>query len=230
MRRISDLEPTQRPRERLVASGVNALSDAELVAVLLRTGRKGQGALDAAHCLLAETGGVAELARLGYRQLTRRSGYGPAKAATLLAAIELGKRVAHAELRRLEVLDDPGKAGEFLIRRFRGERIEVFGFMSLDRRHRLLAYHELTRGTRDQSLVAPAELFRRALLDDAAGVLVFHNHPSEDPLPSADDVELTRRLVAAGEVIGIQVLDHLVVAGANCRSLRRSRPGTFAVA
>ena len=225
--RIREMEPSQRPRERLLASGASVLSDAELVAVILRTGAPGSGAVAAAHELLAEMGGLAGVARMELRQLLRRRGIGPAKAATLIAALELGHRLARSELPPGRRLDRPEAAAEYLMRRLRGERGEVFGFLSLDARRRLIDIHELTRGTRSQTPVDGAELFRTALLADAVGVVLYHNHPSGEPEPSRDDLALTRRLVRAGEVVGIEVLDHLVVAGARWLSLRTARPDLF---
>ncbi len=226
--RIQDLEPSQRPRERLLGSGAGNLSNAELLAVLLRTGRRGHGAVGEAHALLADVHGLAGLARLDVRELLRRPGVGPAKAATLAAALELGRRLALADASAAERLDQPEVAGEVLVRLLRGRRTEVFGFLSLDPRHRLIGMHEVSSGTRTQAPVDPAELFRSALLDDASGILVFHNHPSGDLEPSPDDLALTRRLVAGGRTVGIAVHDHLVVAGRRHLSLRRTRPELFA--
>ena len=228
MQCIRDMEPSQRPRERLVEYGVSSLSDAELIAVLLRTGRRGHGAVAEAHRLLAEAGGLAGVARLDLGELTSRPGLGPAKASTLLAALELGQRVAKAELRTAERLDQPQIAGEFLVRRLGRESREVFGFLSLDGRHRYLSSHELTLGTRTQAPVDAAELFRLALQDRASGILLFHNHPSGDLEPSRDDLDLTRRLVRGGVVVGVGVLDHLIVAGGRWLSLRSTRADLFA--
>ncbi len=225
--RIRDLEPSQRPRERLLTAGAGSLSDGDLVAVLLRTGRPGRGAVSEANGLLAEHGGLAGLARVDVRELLRRPGCGPAKAATLAAALELGRRLARADAVDAERLDQPEVAGDVLVRLLYGRRTELFGFLSLDSRHRLIGLHELSSGTRTQAPVDPAELFRSALLDDAAGVLVFHNHPSGDLEPSPDDLALTRRLVAGGRTVGIAVHDHLVVAGCRHLSLRRARPDLF---
>jgi DNA repair protein RadC len=160
-------------------------------------------------------------------ELMARPGVGPAKAAAVCAAMELGRRMASSELRSAERLEDPDAAGGYLARLLRHERQEVFGCLCLDGRHRLLRRHELTRGTRTQAPVDPGEVYRRALLDHAAGLLVFHNHPSGDPAPSVDDLELTRRLANAGETVGIRLLDHLVVAGNRWLSLRRVRPEVF---
>ncbi len=224
---IRDMEPSQRPRERLLDYGAAALSDAELLAVLIRTGTRGCGAVVDAHRLLADSGGLAGFARLDPQELQDRPGLGPAKTASLLAAIELGKRFAKAELQTAERLDQPQIAGDFLIRRLHTESREVFGFIALDSRHRYVALHELTLGTRNQAPVDAAELFRLAVLDRASGLLLFHNHPSGDLEPSSDDLDLTRRLVRGGQVVGVSVLDHLIVAGGRWLSLRSSRADLF---
>jgi len=225
---IRDLEPSQRPRERLVEYGARSLSDAELLAVLMRTGTRGRGAVAVAHDLLAAAGGLAGVARLDHRELVARPGLGPAKAAALLAALELGQRAAKAEVQAAERLDQPQIAGEFLVRRLHHESREVFGFLSLDGRHRYLGIHELSLGTRNQAPVDAAELFRRAVLDRAAGVLLFHNHPSGDLEPSRDDLDLTRRLARGGQLVGVSVLDHILVAGGRWLSLRSARADLFA--
>jgi DNA repair protein RadC len=227
--RISDLEPSQRPRERLLDFGPGVLSDAELLAVLLRTGRRGQSVVDTAQQLLAEEGGLAAVARMNARQLIARPGFGPAKAAALLAALEIGTRLARSELQHRERLDRPDAAAEYLRLRLQTERRELFGCMTLDSRRRLLRCHELTRGTRNQATVDPVDVFRRALFDDAAGLLVYHNHPSGDLDPSRDDLDLTRRLARAGEVVGIRLMDHLIIASSRWVSLRSVRPDLFAV-
>ena len=227
VRTIREMEPSQRPRERLLASGATVLSNAELIAVLLRTGRRGHGVVDEAHRLLREAGGLTRVARMDLRELVRRPGLGPSKAATLMAALELGSRLARDQLQDGQRLQDPGAAGEFLVLHLARERGEVFGFLSLDGRHRLIRCNELTRGTRNQAPVDPAELFRIALLDDANGILAFHNHPSGDLQPSSDDLGLTRRLVEGGRVLGVPVHDHVIVAGGRWLSLRRSEPVLF---
>ena len=224
---IREMEPSQRPRERLLVSGPAVLSDAELIAVLMRFGRQGHSAVDEAHQLLHDAGGLIHVARMDARELIRRRGLGPAKAAALLAAMELGQRVLRDRLRDGRRLLSPDAAGEYLVSKLARERREVFGFLSLDARHRFIELNELTHGTRNQAPVDPAEVFRRALLDDAAAVLVFHNHPSGDLEPSHDDMGLTRRLVDAGKMLGLPVHDHLIVAGGRWLSLRSIRPRLF---
>jgi DNA repair protein RadC len=212
----------------LLGFGAASLSDAELLAVLIRTGSRGRGAVALAQRVLAECGGLAGFARLDGKELEQRPGLGPAKIASLLAAIELGKRFAKAELQAAETLDQPQIAGEFLVRRLHTESREVFGFVGLDGRHRYLSLRELTLGTRNQAPVDAAELFRLAILDRASGLLLFHNHPSGDLEPSRDDLELTRRLVMGGQLVGVGVLDHLIVAGGRWLSLRSARSDLFA--
>ena len=225
--KIREMEASQRPRERLLEMGPSALSDGELLAVLLRSGPRGVGALGLGHGLVAAAGGLLELARADLRWLLRMGGLGPAGAASVAAALELGRRLGRAELKAAERLDRPEAVGPFLARKLAGERQEGVGFLSLDGRHRFLASHTLVRGTRDQAPVEPGELFRRALLDEAVGVVLYHNHPSGDLEPSRDDLELTRRLVEGGRVLAVQVLDHLVVAASRWLSLRVTRPELF---
>lgn len=228
--KIRDMEPSQRPRERLMEYGPSALSDAELLAVLLRTGRKGSGALEQSHELLREVGGVAGLARLSSNELAMRPGVGPAKSAAVLAALELGRRLLRSELYRGECLDRPELVGEFLVAQYGSARTEVFGAISLDAHHHVLAIDELSRGTRCQAPVDCAELFRRTLIRGADELLVFHNHPSGSVNPSRDDFELTRRLVDGGLCVGVAVVDHLLVGGRRWVSLRATRPDLFGVA
>jgi DNA repair protein RadC len=225
---IREIEPSSRPRERLLEFGPSVLSDAELIAVLMRTGRRGRGAVVEANALLVDAGGLSELARWSAAELLGFDGIGPAKAATILASLELGHRVARSRLRETEILSDPSVVGEYLLRRLQVERREIFGFLTVDGRHRLIRSHEHSLGTRTQAPVDPADLFRKALGDGAAGMLVYHNHPSGQLEPSRDDLDLTRRLVRAGEVVGVAVWDHVIVGCGQWLSLRRSRPGLFA--
>lgn len=225
---IREIEPSSRPRERLLEFGPNALSDAELLAVLMRTGRRGRGAVVEANVLLLAAGGLSELARWGAAELLGVNGIGPAKASTILASLELGHRIARSRLKETEILSDPEVVGEYLIRRLQVERREVFGFLTVDGRHRLIRSREHSLGTRTQTPVDPSELFRQALHDGAVAVLLYHNHPSGQLEPSRDDLDLTRRLVRAGGVIGVSVYDHVIVGSGQWLSLRRSRPGLFA--
>ena len=229
MTTLSMMEPRQRPRERMRTSGAAALSEAELIALVLRTGRRGRGAVSEAHELLNAAGGLQGVARLSVAELEARPGVGPAKATALTAALELGRRLAREEMAAAPSLDRPEAAGAYLVASLRGHRQEVFGVLSLDVRHRFIAEHQLSIGTRRQAPVEPSELFRRALMDDAASVILFHNHPSGHAEPSLEDLDLTRRLAKGGRSVGIDVLDHLIVAGSTWTSLRSRRPDLFDV-
>jgi len=219
--RVADLPADERPREKMLVKGAASLSDAELVAVLLRTGTKTEPVLELARRWLADAGGLAGLAALDLAELRRRPGVKVAKATVLAAALELGRRLARQQVEARSLLDRPELAAEFLARRYAGERVEVFGCLSLDGRHRLLREHVLHRGARTRADVEPAEVFRAAIADNANTVIVWHTHPSGDPAPSEDDVALTRQLAAAGQTLSIRVLDHLVIAREGFVSLRQ---------
>ncbi len=220
MTRVAELPSAEKPREKLLARGAGALSDAELVAVLLRTGRAGEGVLELAQRWLDDVGGLDRLAALDPEQLLRRAGVGPAKGVVLTAALELGRRLAHRDLAAQPVYDRPEAVAAWVQRAFGREGVEVFGCLTLDVRHRLLREHVLHRGLRDQSAVEPAAVFKAAIADNAHAVILWHTHPSGDPAPSADDGELTRRLADAGALLRIRVLDHVVVGRGGWVSLR----------
>ncbi len=221
MSRVAELTEDERPREKMQAKGAASLSDAELLAVLVRTGRKGEPVLELTRNWLGEAGGLPGLAALDIGELRRRRGIGLSKATIVAAALELGRRLARAQAESRDLLDRPELAAEYLARRHAGERVELFGCLTLDSRHRLVREHVLHRGARTHADVEPAEVFRAAIADNAHGMIVWHTHPSGDPTPSDDDIALTRQLAAAGKTLGIRVLDHLVVAGGGHVSLRQ---------
>lgn len=210
---IRDLPEDERPRERLLAQGSEALSDAELLAVLLRTGTRGKSALGLATELLVEAGGLPGLVGSSYPEV-RRPGLGRAKAAALLAGVELGRRLARAELPEREPLARPGDAVRYLALRYRKRDQEVVGALLLDGRRRLIGDRELYRGTLTETAVEPREVLKECLLRGATGLVLFHTHPSGDPTPSSRDLLFTRRLAAAAEAVGVELVDHLIVAGA----------------
>jgi len=207
---IRELPLTERPRERLLEQGSGALSDAELLAVLLRTGRVGCSALQMALDLLRETEGLGGLLDLSPEAL-QRSGLGPAKAASLLAAIELGRRLAREEINRREPLAGPRDVVHYLALRYRARDQEVMGALFLDARRRLMGEREIYRGTLDRSVVEPREVLKECLLRGAAAVVLFHTHPSGDPSPSAEDLLFTQRMQQATDVVGVTLVDHLVL-------------------
>jgi DNA repair protein RadC len=214
-----------RPRERLDAVGPEALSDAELTALLLRTGGRGADALAVASRLLERHGGILGLARASRRELASAAGVGPAKQATLRAAFELGRRLAAGRLAPGTALRGPADVFRHFHPTLRDATHERFLVVLLDGRHRLLRHELVSQGTLTASLVHPREVFRPALRESAAALVLVHNHPSGDPAPSAEDREVTARLVRAGELLGVPVIDHVVVAERGYTSLRETGLG-----
>ena len=207
------------PRERLLAYGAECLTDAELVAVLLGTGARGSSAFRIARDLLEERAGLEGLLCSAPRQI-RRHGVGAAKTASLLAALELGTRLARSELPERFALARPAAAARYLMLRYGRCDQEVMGAMYLDSRHRLIEDHEHYRGTLSRACVEPRVLLKTGLLCSAAAMVAFHTHPSGDPDPSVEDLTFTRRLAKAGEATGVQLLDHLVLGRGSFVSLR----------
>jgi len=224
---LAALAPRDRPREKLLRAGAGALGDNELVAVLLGAGLRDRDALAVAAHLLSGVGGVAGLGRAAAERLTRAPGVGPTRAARLLAAVELGRRSLAAPQVARPRLATPAAVAGYLGPDHAGHAEERFGVLLLDTRHRAIRAVTISRGTLDASLVHPREVFRAASDHAAAAVVLFHNHPSGDPDPSVDDVHLTRRLVDAGELMGIAVIDHVVLGDGCWHSLRESSPGLF---
>ena len=214
------LAPQDRPREKLAAQGKAALGDNELLAVLLGHGAHGVTALDLANQLLADLGGLRGLARVSPVELSRRRGVGPATASRLVAAIELGRRsVVRAGPARQQIAAAVD-AARYLLPRFGTAEVEQGGVLLLDARHRVLHARVLTRGTADATPMHPRDVFREAALAGAAALVLFHNHPSGDPLPSTEDLQLTKRMIEAGELMGITVVDHVILGDTSYCSLR----------
>lgn len=216
--RIRDWPIEQRPRERLLAGGATALSDAELLAVLLRTGTAGKHAVELARELLAECGGLRGLVCADARTGTRNPGLGPARRAQLQAAVELARRSLREELRDRDALASPAAVRDFLALWLRDRGHEIFAGLFLDAQNRLIAAEELFRGTLTQTAVYPREVARRALELNSAALILAHNHPSGIAEPSAADRLLTQALKATLSQLDVPVLDHLIVAGNRCFS------------
>lgn len=209
-----------RPREKLQRLGVTSLGDNELLAVVLGHGRANASALDLANAVLAGLAGPDRLARVRFDDLRRIPGIGSARAAQILAAVELGRRTLTRVGRERIQITSPRILAEMLLPQYGSRAVEHFGIVLLDTKHRVLRTTIMTVGTVDASIVHPREIFREAASAGAAAIVLFHNHPSGDPEPSQDDVALTRRLVAAGVLMGIDVVDHVIVADARYCSLR----------
>ncbi|TAM48625.1 MAG: JAB domain-containing protein [Burkholderiaceae bacterium] len=219
---LKDLPPDARPREKLLARGPGALSDAELLALLLRTGIPGKGVLQLAQELLEiKTGfdGVAGLLHASADDLKLIKGLGPAKRAELVAVLELARRALAQQLREREGFDSPGAVKHYLQLQLAARAHEVFAVLFLDAQNRLLALEELFRGTLTQTSVYPREVVLRALHHQAASVVLAHNHPSGTVEPSRADEALTQTLKAALALVDIRVLDHVIVGTGQALSM-----------
>jgi DNA repair protein RadC len=211
-----------RPREKLERLGPGALGDNELLAIVLGQGRANVSALDLANAMLAD-GGLRALLRARHGELLRVPGIGAARAAQVLAAIELGRRSFTRVDEVRPKLSSPRSVAEYLLPQFGNRPVEQFGVLLLDTKHRVLRASILSVGTLDASIVHPREVFREATAAGAAALVLFHNHPSGDPEPSEEDVRLTERLAAAGILMGIDVLDHVILADVKYYSFREQR-------
>jgi DNA repair protein RadC len=208
---ITQWPEAERPRERLLAQGAGALSDAQLLAILLRVGRKRSSAVEVGMEVLHRLGGVAGLARCGIEELCAVPGVGEAKAAQLKAAVELGKRALASPLSKGTKIASSRDLFDHYHPGLRDLRHEIFKVVLLDAKHAIVRDATVSEGSLTLSIVHPREVFTMAVRESAAAVIFLHNHPSGDPTPSQEDRMLTARLVSAGEVLGIRVLDHIVV-------------------
>ncbi|NIS81439.1 MAG: DNA repair protein RadC [Anaerolineales bacterium] len=218
--RITDLATTDRPRERLANLGPTALSNAELIAILVRSGIEGLNAVQLAQKLLLDLNGLTGLHNATYETLCSRRGIGPAKAAQLKAAIELGRRLAAATPEERPTIQSPEDAAALLLYEMGALEQEHLRVLLLDTRNRLIRMVDVYRGSLNSSTVRIGEIFRDAVRVNAASIIVAHNHPSGDPTPSPEDVSVTRSLIEAGELLDIEVLDHLVVGKSRYVSLK----------
>src|SRR5690625_23100 len=208
---ITDWPLAERPREKLLEKGPQSLSDAELLAIFLRTGLRGVTAVDLARQLLNDFGSLRQLLEADLQEFTAHKGLGPAKYAQLQAVLEMGRRHLWERLQRGEALSSPDETRHFLQSRLRDYPHEVFACLLLDNRHRVIAFEELFRGTIDAASVYPREVVKLALARNAAALIVAHNHPSGGPEPSRADENLTRCLKDDLALVDIRLLDHFVI-------------------
>jgi DNA repair protein RadC len=208
--RIREMAPEQRPRERLLRHGAAALNDAELLAILLRTGVEGANAIEVARELLARFGSLTAIAHCTVEQLAEIKGIGPAKALHLTAAFGLGHRLAHETLVR-EQIDRPELVYDLLAGEMRMLQKESLKVLLLDTRHRLMRIEQISLGSLNESIAHPREVFKPAFVYSAHSIIVVHNHPSGDPSPSDTDHRLTRRLSEAAHLLQINLLDHIII-------------------
>ncbi|MCU7929195.1 MAG: DNA repair protein RadC [Candidatus Thiodiazotropha sp. (ex Codakia rugifera)] len=208
---ITDWPIDERPREKLLQRGAHSLSDAELLAIFLRTGVSGQTAVDLARSLLGEFGGLRQLLGSNQQQFCQARGLGQAKFAQLQAVLEMSRRYLQQQLSESDSLTNPQQTRSYLQAKLRHYPYEVFSCLFLDNRHRIIRYEELFRGTIDGATVHPREVVKRALEHNAAALIFAHNHPSGVAEPSRADRQITTRLKEALALVDIRVLDHIVI-------------------
>ncbi|GLX69535.1 RadC family protein [Paenibacillus glycanilyticus] len=210
----------ERPRERMMQYGAEALSHTELLAILLRTGTKQESAVHLAGKILKECGSLRNLLDMSMSELTAIKGIGPAKAVQLRAGIELGRRIVRTGQGEVVTVRKPQDAANYVMEELRYLKKEHFVCLFLNTKNHIIARETLSVGTLNASLVHPREVFRAAVKAGSASIICVHNHPSGDPMPSPEDITLTKRLVEAGELMGIEVLDHLVIGDGRFISLK----------
>jgi DNA repair protein RadC len=217
---IKDLPAGDRPRERLLHDGATSLSTAELLAIIFRVGVDGENVLALSNRLLATYGGLAGLARAPFTELQAERGLGEAKVATLKAAFELGRRLAIATPDERPTVRTPADAANLLMGEMSMLEQETLRVVLLDTRNRVLATPVVYQGNLNTSVIRISELFREAIRRNAAALIVVHNHPSGDPTPSPEDVAVTRNIISAGQLLDIEVLDHLIIGQQRFVSLK----------
>ncbi len=218
--RIADMDEAERPRERLAQLGPQALSNAELLGILLRVGVPGENSVELGRRLLRDLGGLAGIHRSEYSEVCAQHGIGPAKAAQIKAAIELGRRLVSESPEERPAIHSPGDAANLVMYEMSALEQEQLRVMLLDTRNRVMEIKEVYQGSLNSSQVRVGELFKHAVRRNAAALIVVHNHPSGDPTPSPDDVAVTRAIVQAGKLLDIGVLDHLVIGQGRYISLK----------
>ncbi len=219
---IHDLPVSERPRERLQKFGVEALSAQEILALILGRGIAGESVMVTAQRLLSQFGSIGGMANASVEELAQVKGIGPAKASQIKAAFELANRLeGYPELTKKPQVKTPEEVVSLVKGRLKDKKKEHFQALLLDTRSQLIKISEISVGSLDASIVHPREVFKEALSASAASVIFVHNHPSGDPKPSEDDIKLTERLAQAGEIMGIDVLDHIIIGNKEYLSLKR---------
>ena len=213
--RIKDLPTNTRPRERLLSSGAESLSDADLLAIIIRTGTKGNSAVKLANELLIRFKSLAALAQADLSLLRQTKGIGNDKAVTLKSAFTLAKRMARELRSETPMIDAPEKIADLLRMELRDHSVETCFILLLNSRHRLIRLEQISCGTLDTLLIHPREVFRLAITHQAAAIAIVHNHPSGDPFPSQADIRVTGDLVRAGKLLKIEVIDHVILGSAS---------------
>ncbi|MGG1598874.1 RadC family protein [Paenibacillus naphthalenovorans] len=217
---LRDVPNEERPRERMIQYGAQALSNAELLAILLRTGTFQESAVHVAHRLLKESGGLRSLTDMSIEQFTQIKGIGAAKALQIQAGIELGRRLARSAMNETVTIRSPQDVASVLMEDMRYLQKEHFVCLFLNTKNHVIGQETVSMGSLNASIVHPREVFRAAIKRSSASIVCAHNHPSGDPTPSPEDVQITKRLVQAGDIVGIDVLDHIVIGDQRFVSLK----------
>jgi len=210
---IREWRTDEKPRERLMMHGPEVLSDSELLAIIVGSGTVGRSAIDIARELLKKHTSLNQLARCDFSEFKNISGIGDAKAVSIIAAFELSRRIEIAPFSGKKIFRSPEDIAEYYIPRLRDLRIEVFKVLLLTTSNQIFRDLTITEGILNSSVVHPREVFRLAITESAAAIILMHNHPSGNPEPSKEDIKITEQIVQAGKIIGIKVLDHLIIAG-----------------
>lgn len=218
--KIKDWPENERPRERLIKYGTEGLSDAQLLAIIIRTGGEGKSVLALAMELLDKFGGLKNIESASIVDLSLTKGLGKAKIAQLKAAFELGKRLMSEPIANNAVFSSSNLVYSYFASRFKNAKKEIFLCALLDTKNRLIREVKVSEGTLTNSLIHPREAFKEAIRESAASVIFVHNHPSGDPVPSRDDIMVTERLKATGDIVGITVLDHVIIGDGTYVSLK----------
>lgn len=217
---LRDIPQDERPRERMLQQGAQALSNAELLAILLRTGTVAESAVRLAERILRESGSLRSLTDMRLEQLTSIKGVGPAKALQIQAGIELGRRLARAAFEERPVIRSPHDAAGLLMEELRFLNKEHFVCLFLNTKNHVIGQETVSVGSLNATVVHPREVYRSAIQRSSASIICAHNHPSGDPTPSSEDIDLTSRLAEAGRIVGIELLDHLIIGDRKFVSLK----------
>ncbi|RKD23895.1 hypothetical protein BEP19_05570 [Ammoniphilus oxalaticus] len=219
---LVNVPTSELPRERMIQYGLDALSNAELIAILLRTGTAGESVLSLAQRVLGQVGGIRQFLDVSLEELTAIKGIGVAKAVQLLAGIELGRRIANSTPEQRWTIRSPEDVAKLMMEELRHLKREKFVCLFLNTKNQVLAQHTVSIGSLNSSVVHPREVFKEAIRRSSAAIICLHNHPSGDPTPSQEDIEVTKRLINAGQIIGIAVLDHVIIGDGRFYSLKEN--------
>jgi DNA repair protein RadC len=217
---LRDVPNEERPRERMMQYGAQALSNAELLAILIRTGTVQESAVHVGQRLLRQSGGLRSLSDMSLQQLTEIKGIGSTKALQIMAGIELGRRMARSTMDETVTIRSPKDVAALLMEEMRYLQKEHFVCLFLNTKNHVIGQETLSMGSLNASIVHPREVFRAAIKRSSASIVCAHNHPSGDPTPSQEDIQITERLIQAGEIVGIDVLDHIVIGDQKFVSLK----------